>query len=441
MSSDARRVLPAHNALVESQVAARLGDPMTRSAFIKLAGAAGATSLLALAGCGSSGPKTAASSTSGSSAIQRGPITNQITTLANDYFVEWTDGVKQCAAALGLSLETVTDQGVASTDLAQVADVHSTGGKLMFGTVATAGILPAVARACETAGIYYSDLFELPPWFTPLDVGNHYVAFYVQNDNLTSYTIATMLFKAMGGKGTFIHVPGTPGNASDLHRTQGLLKAMKAFPQIKRFVAAPGDFTASTAASSFANAVQSVPDYGGIFSASDAQIIGIQSVIDERSLPTKPMVGIDGDEQNIRYITQGKQLVSAATLPAVDASFAAVAVFDALNGWRPKTCERMMFIPSMIITKKNATQYLDTFFASTKLPFDWVRMSRVLSGKNWNPQAALTPIDPSQYWAGLAKQYPYNPAYGRAVASGEFEQVKAMYANAYTSGPFKAFGA
>ena len=424
---------------------ARLAQhPVSRATFLKLATAAGATSLLGAMGCGgdSSPSTTGAGAAAGGKSIQRGVLTNQVTTLSNNYFVEWTDGVKQLARGLGVELHTVTHEGNVSTQLAQVGDVKNSGGKMLFGAVATQGVLPAVARACQNAQIYYSNLFDLPAWFTPPDVGDYYVAFYVQQSELVAHDMATRLFEEMGGRGTFIHVPGIPGASADDQRTAGVLRAMERFPEIERFASAPGNWNQTDGRRAFADAIQARPDYTGVFAQNDAMIVGIQSVLAERGVSGKPIVGIDGDKQNIGYIRDGRQLATAATISGWDAALAAVAVFDALNGWKPQMCERMMFIPSVYVDGRNADDYFEAFMAKPELPFEWEQMSRALHPSDWNIQADVTPIDPREFWKGIPqKDFQLNADYAKALDAGELDRVRALYAQHYVDGPFKAFGA
>jgi len=82
---------------------------------------------------------------------------------------------------------------------------------------------------------------------------------------------------------------------------------------------------------------------------------------------------------------------------------------------------------------------IDTkIYKSAELPFDWTKMSRTLSGDNWDPQNNIAPIDPATHWAGQEGQDKLNAAYTDAAAwKAELEAVTKLYADHYKTGPFK----
>lgn len=419
---------------LDHQISGLLAQPMGRRAWLA---ATGAVSLLAVAGCGS----TSTSQKKAAGDLKGGLLVEQIQTLSNSYFVNLNQGSTEFAKALGLKLKVLQHEGDSSLQLSQIKTTSSTAGKMLFGNVATEGVLPAVAKACQSSSIYYSNLFDIPAWFTPPDVGKYYVAYYTQQNEQIAYDLAKILFKQMGGKGTFIHVVAIPGATADTQRTAGVLRAVKEFPNIKRAVTAPGNWNETDARKVFADAAQAHPEFSGVFAQSDAMGLGVVSVLDQRRIKNKILVGIDGDKDTIANITKGKQFASSASVAGWDGAFSAVAVFDALNGWKPELPERMMYIPSVTITKDNAKSYYDKFFKSATLPFDWKMMSRTLNPKSWNPGAKVIPIEPEVQWKGIPQsKYRLNDAY-KSLDKDAFKKIATMYEQHYTSGPYKQFEA
>lgn len=145
---------------IDREISELIARPVGRRAWIQ---ATGAVSLLALAGCGST--DTAPAKAMGG--LEGGVLVEQIQTLANNFFVSLNQGSTEFAKALGLKLKVLQHEGNSSLQLSQIKTTASTGGRMLFGNVATEGVLPSVAKACENSKIYYSNLFDIPAWFTP----------------------------------------------------------------------------------------------------------------------------------------------------------------------------------------------------------------------------------------------------------------------------------
>jgi ribose transport system substrate-binding protein len=166
----------------------------------------------------------------------------------------------------------------------------------------------------------------------------------------------------------------------------------------------------------------------------------VLSVLRERGIKGKPVIGFDGNKENITLVAKGEQLATHATLGGYQAAFCAVWVFDALNGWKPSVPERMMYTESVLITKANASAFFEKVYAKSELPFNWVKMSKTLHPRDWDPQALVTPINPLTHWKGRpVGKYKLHPAYRKAVASGEFTRLTASYKSHYKTGPFREF--
>jgi ribose transport system substrate-binding protein len=297
-----------------------------------------------------------------------------------------------------------------------------------------------VARACEQAGIYYANIYDLPTWFTPIDVGDHYVLYTTPHSEAVAYQLGKILFKEIGEKGMVIHVPAIPNASADVQRTAGFLRAVKETPGIKVYTAAPGNWNRIDGRKSFADAIQAQPTFDAVYAQNDSEASGVLSVLNERGIKGKPVIGFDGNKENIRLVAKGQQLATHATLGGYQAALCAVWVFDALNGWKQSLPERMMYTESVLITKQNAQALYEKVYAQPELPFDWVKMSKTLHPKDWDPQALVTPINPMTHWKGRkVGKYKLNPAYKKSIASGEFTKVTAIYKAHYKSGPFKEF--
>jgi ribose transport system substrate-binding protein len=409
-------------------------NPMSRRAFLAAAGAAGVS--LTLSACGGSSSGASPAKTGGAT---RGTIYEQVTTLSNDYFVNFHNGSKEFTKALGLDLQVFEDQGNANADLSQIGNIGAKNGKMMYGISATAAIVPGVVSACSAAKIYYSNLYDLPDWYTPADGGDYYVMMQTPPSVGIAKETATRLFKKMGGEGTVIHVPGGPGSTADIQRTAGFEAALKQFPGIKVVTTAPGNWVAEDARKAFANKLPSVSDFKGVFAQNDSEAQGVISVLDAQNIKGKLVTGFDGNKLNIQYVAQGKQFLTSATVGGVQAALSGIAVFDAINGWKPRLAERMLYTQAPLISSANADSFLKEIY-SGPLPLDFKLMSRTLHPNDWDPQQGLVPIDPKQFFAGRPEgKYKLNAAYEQALSSGQFDQVASDLAGRWKSGPFKKY--
>jgi ribose transport system substrate-binding protein len=425
-----------------------LKDPMSRRAFLSVAGAAGLS--FGLAACGSSSSSSSTSSaaaatgsgtsTGGSAAasITRGKQYVDVTTLSNEYFVLYADGARQQAAALGLSVDLLQDNANAETGLSQVGTVSAAQGKMYTSTPATEGVVPGTVKQCMADGIYYANAYTAPAWYTPPDGGDFWTMFLTPPSASIAYVTAQTLFKHIGGEGTVIHVPGQKGSSADTQRTAGFNKALKEFPKIKVVTTGPGNWESQTSATAFSNVLPSVSDFQAVFAQNDSEAAGVIQVLDSQGIKGKAVSGFDGNSQNVQYIAQGKQLLTSVTLGGLTGGTVGVAVFDALNGVKRPLASRMMFQEALMVQENIAQEVYDKIYKAKELPFDWVKMSQALHPHDWDPQCRLTPIDPNAFFAGQPHAgYSLNSAYSAGSFKSELKQVTEQYKSQYKSGPLQ----
>jgi ribose transport system substrate-binding protein len=423
-----------------------LRDPMSRRAFLSVAGAAGLS--FGVAACGGSSSKSSSSaapaastgsttaSSSAAASITRGKQYVDVTTLSNEYFVLYADGARQMASALGLSVDLLQDNANAETGLSQVGTVAAAQGKMYTSTPATEGVVPGTVKQCMAHGIYYANAYTAPAWYTPPDGGDYWTMFITPPSAAIAYKTAQILFKHIGGEGTVIHVPGQKGSSADVQRTDGFNKALKEFPKIKVVTTAPGNWESQASATAFSNALPGVSDFQAVFAQNDSEAAGVIQVLDSQGIKGKAVSGFDGNSQNVEYIAQGKQLLTSVTLGGLTGGTVGVAVFDALNGVKRPLASRMMFQEGLMVQQNIAQEVYDKIYKAKELPFDWTKMSQALNPSDWDPQCRLTPIDPNSFFAGQPHDgYQLNSAYSAGDFSSQLKQVTEQYKTQYKSGP------
>ena len=413
------------------------GDPMSRRTFLAVAAAAGVGLTAAACSSTSSTAKAAATSRSGAKGkLVRGTQYVDVTTLSNAYFVLYADGARQQAAAFGLGIDLLQDQGNAETGLSQVGTIKAANGKMYTSTPATEGVVPGTVSQCMADGIFYANAYTAPPWYTPPDGGDYWVMFITPPSASIAYQTALILFKALGGEGTVIHVPGQKGSSADVQRTAGFNRALAEYPKIKVVTTAPGNWTSQDSATAFANILPSVSSFQGVFAQNDSEAAGVIQVLDAQHITGKIVSGFDGNAQNLLYIAQGKQLVTSVTLGGLTGGLLGVATFDALNGFRRPLPARMMFQEALMVEQPIAKAVYDKIYAAKQLPFDWTKMSQVLHPTDWDPQCRLTPIDPTTFFAGQPHNgNTLNRAYQASDFSAQLASVTKEYEDHYRSGP------
>jgi ribose transport system substrate-binding protein len=185
--------------------------------------------------------------------------------------------------------------------------------------------------------------------------------------------------------------------------------------------------------------VTAYPDMKAVFAQNDSMALGVLSVLKERKMTSVKVAGIDGLPEGLTELAKGGQFVATNTsLPPYQAGFAAVMLFDTFSGWKPSLPERLLYTGSLTATAENAESINRKVYESATLPFDWVKMSRTLSPKDWDPQNTIIPIDPFARWGGMPGDGKLNAAYKAADWQTQLAATTKLYADHYKSGPFHA---
>jgi ribose transport system substrate-binding protein len=415
--SDEKRIIDA---------VSTISNPLSRRVFVQLATAAGISVPLA---------------SLGGRAFAQAPtpkMATSVATLANDYWAAFINGYKNTASALKFeALEQYHDND-AAREISQVRGLPTQGVNMLINTVVSAGEVPMISRLCQENSIYYAAIWESPAWFTPSDVGDYFVSYQTANSEEAGYTVGKALFESIGGEGEVVHIKGL-ATPTDEARTVGMMRAAAEYPGITIVGGLRADWVREKARTVMLSMVTAYPNMKAVFAQNDSMALGVLSVLKERSMTSVKVAGIDGLSEGLQEVAKGEQFVATNTsLPPYQAGFAAVMLFDALNGWKPSLGERLLYTGSLTATADTAEAIDTKIYKSAELPFDWTKMSRTLSGDNWDPQNNIAPIDPATHWAGQEGQDKLNAAYTDAAAwKAELEAVTKLYADHYKTGPFK----
>jgi ribose transport system substrate-binding protein len=412
------------------ETAQGLPDAFSRSVFLKLAAAAGASLYLPAA----AGAKTLGGRANAARAVERGLVVDQVPTLANSFYASWGKGYASAASALKLDTKSYFPNFQPTQELAQAQGLKTQKAKMLVGIAGDQSRVPQIARYCEQQGVHYNPCFENPAWFTPQDVGDHYVSFVTPRSEDAAYQTARYLFQQVGSEGEVIHIQGQAG-PTDSFRTLGVQRAAKEFPKIKLVGNQRSEWTLDGGRKLMLNMVSAYPKAKGVFAQNDSIALGVLSVLEERKNKDVKVVGMDAIPEILGKLEKGPNFIgSFNALGYWIAGFAVVNVFDALNGWKPSTPERLLASGGVLITQKNVAELRKKVY-DAKAPFNWVKMSRTLNPKTWDPQMDVQPFDPNTFWKAFKKDRPLHKAWnGQTAAIKKMQQV---YAAHYKSGPVK----
>jgi ribose transport system substrate-binding protein len=412
----------------------QLGTPHSRRVFLSLAAAAGAA--VVLPACGSSSPTSTgkAATAAAAGAKKTGLVVDQVPTLANSFYASWGKGYESSAGQFGLKTKTYNPNFQASKELAQAQGLKGEGAAMLVGIAGDQAQVPTIARTCQRSGIYYNPCFEDPAWFTPQDVGEFYVSFLTPRSEEGAYQTAKFLFEQVGGEGDIIHIQGQPG-PTDTFRTLGVKRAAKEAPGIKLVGNQPADWTLDGGRKVMLNMLSAHPGAKGVFAQNDSIALGVLSVLKERGNKDMKVVGMDAIPEILPELQKATNFVGTFnSLGYWIAGYAVVNVFDALNGWKPSTPERLMASGGILITQDNVADLKAKIYDASK-PFDWALMSRTMHPKDWDPQFDVQPVDPNVLWAAFPKDRPLNAAWNGSADAIKGQQQ--TYQQHYKTGPLK----
>lgn len=135
---------------------------------------------------------------------------------------------------------------------------------------------------------------------------------YLEPDNVyMGSTVATELFKAIGGEGEVIHTQGQLGHTGAQGRAEGFKQVVANYPNIKVVDETPGDWQVEKVAALWQDLLQRFPNVKGGFFHSDDMALAARSVIEAAGMQDQvKVVGVDGLKNAAEAIQQDRLLAS-----------------------------------------------------------------------------------------------------------------------------------
>lgn len=389
-----------------------------------------------LSACGALEPQAGA----GGTAEQGKKFLLSFDALDIDFYVQWEKLGKEAAEELGLDYSKAVSNYDVSTQRAAFENAMTQGFDAVGMTAADEGASASLIKLLTDSGILVVNNGTNAPWSTPFDIGPNHISYMTPDNYLGAAAVARLLFTKMGGKGKLVHIEGVRGLSHDTERTLAVDAVLKEFPGIELVARQPGNYSRVDAQAATEDILNSRSDVKGIFVQNDDGALGVLNAL--RNYGSKVFVtGIDGMPEMLDKIGSGEALATWVQDPGYQAGTQAVLLYDALNGWKPRTPERMLMPGTFIIdTPESAKLYKEKMFGTGKA-YDWKKMSKTLNPEGRDLQNLLIPINPEEFWARRKDEMPDGyvlaEEYAASKKSGEWDEVVTEYAEAFKTDPFK----
>ncbi len=297
----------------------------------------------------------------------------------NPYWNEIVSGGEAFVESLGKSKDDLVhliNEGSSEKSLADVKAILSkTNGELALAIDTNdAPNARPVVEAVAGAGGYVSTLWNKTDDLHPWDFGDNYVSHMSWSDEGPAEQTARILFEAMGGTGGVVHLGGIASNNPAIERQQGMMNALKDYPDIELLDAQAADWDTQKA-----NQIMSsfLTRYGdeitGVHCANDTIGYGVLEALRAEGMSV-PIVTYDGNPQAVDLVMQGDILATVFTNPhwggGITASLAYHAATGAFKPSEEPNEHREFYGPTIMITPDDAADFKANYIESVPT-YDW----------------------------------------------------------------------
>jgi ribose transport system substrate-binding protein len=233
-------------------------------------------------------------------------------------------------------------------------------------------VVEAVAASKGYVSTIWNKTDDLHPW----DFGDHYVSHMTWSDEGPAEQTARILFDKMGGKGGIVGLGGIASNNPAIERKQGLLNAMKDFPDIELLDYQAADWDTQKANQIMLSFLTRFGDeIKGVHCANDTIGYGVLEALRAEGLESViPIVSYDGNPQAVELVMRGDIAATVFTNPHWGGGItAALAYYAATGHFKPSDephASREFYGPSILITQKDAEAFKAEYLDSVPT-YDW----------------------------------------------------------------------
>ena len=299
---------------------------------------------------------------------------------SNPYWNAIASGGEAFVASIGMSkseMVQLINEGSSEKSLADVkALLAKVGSKLALAIDANDGpngrpIVEAVADANAYVCTIWNKTEDLHPW----DFGDNYVAHASWSSVDPADQASRVVFDAMGGKGRVVGLGGIPSNPPAIERRQGMMNALRDYPDIELLDYQPANWDTQKAAEVMSSLITRHGDIDGVICASDTMSFGaLEALRAEGMAGTTKVGGYDGTSQAVELIQKGEMTVTVDTNPFwAGGALSSLAYHAAIGTFNPSEEpreHREFFGPSIMVTEADAAAFKANFI-DAKPEYDW----------------------------------------------------------------------
>lgn len=232
-------------------------------------------------------------------------------------------------------------------------------------------VIESVYEAKAYASTIWNKADDLHPW----DFGDHYVSHMSWSDIKPAEDSARLMFEKMGGKGKIVGLGGIASNNPAIERQQGLMNALKDYPDIELLDYQAADWDTQKANQTMSSFLTRYgTDIGGIFCANDTMAFGAVEALRAEGLVGIPVIGFDGTTQAVEMIMAGDMLATTFTNPywggGITASLAYHAAIGTFKPSEEPKEHREFYGPSIVISQDDAEAFKQKYIDATP-DYDW----------------------------------------------------------------------
>lgn len=415
-----RKVVDLHMARLDTH-------GVSRRDFLALASAGVAAGL----GAASMGlPATALAAANGKLAFLTG-------FMFNEWNTTFDRTAKKAAEAFGIGYTSLDSKFDSQRQLNQFEQQTSAGVNSVIFNLSDGGSIRGIARVAQENKIYFANVWDLLPWYTPFDASEYYALFAVSEEvkahREVTETLLAEVTRRFGG-GNIIGVTGSKGSLLELQRNRGRDLAFQKYPKTRLVDELPGLWNREDALKVTADLLTRNKDVVGVVTQDDDIALGAISALAAAGLRAGKdvlLVGASGTGQGSRAIRNGAYLATSGNAPAYGAALFTAYLYDVTHGWKPRASERLLNWNTVTLTKNNIDGWIERYVDNGDVePFDYRRFSKVLHPDDWDPQNEVYPLDIDESFSGAPKPvgWSYPAAYAQARDNGERQRVTAEYA-------------
>lgn len=305
------------------------------------------------------------------------------------------------AAELGIELVTINANNSADALNKGIEDLIARGvDGLIFVPYFGAG--PKGIAAADAAGIPVMCVDCTPDdVIKPGGEFENYIGVVGPDDETAGYEMADALSKTLvagkDGKKKIIAIEGTPGTSVAINRFKGLKRYISEGGDLTLLGNAVGNFVASDSQKATEDLMQAHPDFQGVWTANGGTATGALAAL--KNAGKKPgvdvkVVTMDLNPDNVLLVASG-ELEFDTGGHWLQGGFAAIIMYDWLNGIEPSIADRSRVIKLLPVTAATIPQ-LEMDYPDGQPPYVAKEHSRFLTPKG--PDAVIelaysTPVD------------------------------------------------